>query len=384
MMNSRERILCTINHQEPDRVPLDLGGGHACKFTKYFYIKLLDYFGIKDEELEICHLPYQLVYASDKVLDLLGNDVRCPRLRPIPQEKSPYAKKWDTEDSYYVVNDWGTKYRMPKEQGLYFDLVDVALAKAGSEEDDESFVWPVPSKFQPASRKVMEEYRAAGYATTITEVFGNGFFQTGPLVYGFEHWFMMMASEPKRCQRFMETLLQKKIEYYDNLFEVYGGLVDVTAEADDYGTQNGLMASPKMIREQILPYHKRLIEHIKSKGDIKMTLHSCGSVSDALPDIIEAGFDCLNPVQISAARMSPEYLKSKYGKEITFWGGGINTQDALPKGTPERVREETKRNIETFAPGGGFVFSAVHNIQDDVPIENFIAMWETYKDNCKY
>lgn len=384
-MNSRERVLCALNHQEPDRIPLDLGSGHACKFTKYFYVKLLDYFGIKDEEeLEICHLPYQLVYASDKVLDLLGCDVRNARLRPIPQEKSPYAKQWETEDSYYVINDWGTKYRMPKEQGLYFDLVDVVLANAESEEDDKTFIWPTPSKYQPTSCKELEDYRAAGYATTISEVFGNGFFQTGPLIYGFEHWFMMMASEPKRCHQFMEKLLEKKIEYYDNLFEVYDGLVDVTAEADDYGTQNGLMASPKMIREMILPYHKRLIDHIKSKGNIKMTLHTCGSVSDALPDIIEAGFDCLNPVQISAAKMSPDFLKKTYGKDITFWGGGINTQDTLPLGTPEQVRDETKRIIDIFAPGGGFVFSAVHNIQDDVPIENFIAMWETFQENCKY
>jgi uroporphyrinogen decarboxylase len=383
-MTSRERVLCALNHKEPDRVPLDLGAGHACKFTKYFYVKILEYFDIKEDTVEVCHTPYQLVYASDQVLDLLKCDVRCARLKPIPQGKSPYAKKWETEDSYYFINDWGTKYRMPKEQGLYFDLVEVVLANAANEEDDKTFIWPTPSKFDPASRKELEDYRAAGYATTISEVFGNGFFQTGPLIYGFEHWFMMIGAEPNRCQQFMEKLLEKKIEYYDNLFEVYGGLIDVTAEADDFGTQLGLMISPKMIRDIILPYHQRLIKHIKSKGDIKMTLHSCGSVSDAIPYYVEAGFDCLNPVQISAAKMSPEYLKSTYGKDLTFWGGGINTQKTLCNGTPEEVREETKRNIDIFAPGGGFVFSPVHNIQDDVPIENFIAMWETFQDNCKY
>jgi uroporphyrinogen decarboxylase len=113
-------------------------------------------------------------------------------------------------------------------------------------------------------------------------------------------------------------------------------------------------------------------------------LHSCGSVEASIQDIIKAGFDCLNPVQISAANMSPEHLKKTYGKNITFWGGGINTQATLPNGTPEQVREETKRNIDIFAKDGGFVFSTVHNVQDDVPIENFIAMWETFQDNCKY
>ncbi len=107
-------------------------------------------------------------------------------------------------------------------------------------------------------------------------------------------------------------------------------------------------------------------------------------MTSVIPDIIEAGYDCLNPVQIAAANMEPERLKREFGNDIVFWGGGINTQATLPNGTPEEVREETKRNMELFAPGGGFVFSPVHNIQDDVPVENFMAMWETFQDNCKY
>lgn len=384
-MNSRERVLTALNHKEPDRIPLDLGAGCSCKFTKYFYVKLLDYFGIKDEEtLEMCHIPYQLVYASDKVLDLLGCDVRAARLKPIKQGKSHYAKKWEDEKSYFYTNDWGTTYRMPKQQGLYYDLVGGPMEDAEDEEDDKKYVWPTPDKFEISSRKELEDYRGAGYATTISEQFGNGFLQHGPLIYGFENWLAMLAAEPERCTTFMETLLAKKMEYYDNIFEVYNGLIDVASEADDFGTQRGTFVSPKLIREMILPYHKKLNEYVKSKGDVKITLHSCGSVEAAIPDIIEAGFDILNPVQISAANMSPEHLKKQYGKDIVFWGGGINTQATLPNGTPEQVREETKRNIDAFARDGGFIFSTVHNVQDDVPIENFIAMWETFRDNCKY
>jgi len=203
-------------------------------------------------------------------------------------------------------------------------------------------------------------------------------------MWGFENWFAMLVAEPERCTPFMDKLLEKKIEYYDNIFEVYDGLVDVCSEADDFGTQRGTFISPKLIKEMILPYHKKLNAYLKSKGAGYMTLHTCGSVEAVIPDIIEAGFDCLNPVQISAANMSPEHLKKTYGKDIVFWGGGINTQSTLPNGTPEQVREETKRNIDIFARDGGFVFSTVHNVQDDVPIENFIAMWETFQDNCKY
>lgn len=384
-MTSHERVLCALNHKEADKVPLDLGAGCSCKFTKYFYYKLLDYFGLEEERdhLELNHIPYQLVSASDKVMDLLKTDVRSARLRPIPQ-KSHYAKKWETEDSYYFTNDWGTDWRMPKNLALYYDLHNCALANAQSIEDDDTYIWPSPYKYKPESRKELEDYLEKGFATTISEQFGNGFFQQGPYIWGFEHWFMMLASEPERCTRFMDKLLDKKKEYYDNIFDVYDGLVDVCCEADDFGTQLGLMISPEMIRDTILPYHQKLIDHIKAKGDIKMTLHSCGSVSRSIPDFIDAGFDALNPVQISAIGMEPAYLKKTFGNDIAFWGGGINTQKTLPQGTPTEVREETKRILDIFAPNGGFIFSPVHNIQDDVPIENFIAMWETFQDNCKY
>ncbi|ACL22642.1 Uroporphyrinogen-III decarboxylase-like protein [Desulfitobacterium hafniense DCB-2] len=382
-MNSRERLLTALSHKEPDRIPLDLGAGCSCKFTKYFYVKLLDYFGIQ-EELVMNHIPYQLVTASDKVLDLLKCDVRSASLHPIPQAENPYAKKWEDADSYYYTNNWGTRYRMPKHQGLYYDLIGGVLQDSEDEEGDQKFIWPVPEKFPAADRQQLEDYRRAGLATTISEQFGNGFLQQGPLMWGFENWFAMLLTEPERCTLFMDKLLEKKKEYYDHIFEVYGGLVDVCSEADDFGTQRGTFVSPKLIREMILPYHKKLNDYLKAKGAGYMTLHSCGSVEASIPDIIEAGFDCLNPVQISAANMSPEHLKKTYGKDITFWGGGINTQSTLPNGTPEQVREETKRNIDAFARDGGFVFATVHNVQDDVPIENFIAMWETFQDHCKY
>jgi len=382
-MNSRERLFCALNHKEPDRIPLDLGAGCSCKFTGYFYVKLLDYFGIK-EDLVFNHIPYQLVSASDKILDLLKCDVRSATLHPISQCESPYAKKWEDEESYYFSNNWGAQYRMPKEQGLYYDLIGGALQDAEDEEGDQKFIWPVPDKFPPTDRKQLEDYQAAGFATTLSEQFGNGFLQQGPLMWGFEDFFAMLLTEPERCTAFMDKLLEKKIEFYENIFETYSGLIDVCSEADDFGTQRGMFVSPKHVNDMILPYHKKLNDFIKSKGVPFMTLHTCGSVEAVIPDIIEAGFDCLNPVQISAANMGPEHLKKTYGKDIVFWGGGINTQSTLPNGTPEQVREETKRNMDIFGKDGGFVFSTVHNVQDDVPIENFIAMWETFQDNCKY
>lgn len=384
-MNSHERLQMAMNHQEPDRIPLDLGAGHACKFTKYFYVKLLDYFGLKEEQLEICQTPYQLVYASDKVMDLLKCDVRNARVRYRKDYVSPYVNSWEDEKYTYYTNDFGTTYRMPKKGGLYYDLCNCALRDSDSAEEDAKYIFPKPNRPVKGSGKEMEEYRAAGFATTTCQVFGNGFLQTGPLVWGYEKWLEMLLTEPERCEPFIQELYEKKLQWYTYMFEEYDGLLDVTAEADDFGTQRGTFCSPALLREEIFPYHKKLNEFIKkSQPGIKTTLHTCGSVTAVIPDIIEAGYDCLNPVQIAAADMQPERLKKEFGSQITFWGGGVNTQATLPNGTPEQVREETKRNMDIFAPGGGFVFSPVHNIQDDVPVENFIAMWETFQDNCKY
>lgn len=384
-MNSHDRVVAAINHQEPDRVPLDLGSGHACKFTKYFYMKLLDYFGFEEESLDICQVPYQLVYASDQVLDALKTDVRNPRIHYVKDNVSPYEKKWEDENYSYIRNNFGTTYRMPKTGGLYYDNSGTILQDSEDEEDDAKFIWPSPNKVVPGSRKELEDYRKNGYFTATDQVFGNGFFQSGPLIFGYENWFAMMKAEPERCDPFIEKLYEKKVEWYDYIFDEYGGVLESTSEADDFGTQLGLFVSPKMLREKIFPYHKKLNEYIKSKQPGMITvLHTCGSVYDVIPDIIESGYDCLNPVQITAAKMEPDRLKKEFGKDITFWGGGINTQGTLPRGTVQEVKDETKRNIDSFAPGGGFIFSPIHNIQDDVPIENFMAMWETFQENCKY
>jgi len=384
-MTSRERLLSALSHKEPDRIPLDLGSGQACKFTKHFYMKLLDYFGLKEDYPEISSKPYQLVYASDRVLDLLNGDVRNARVKYTGDFVSPYVKSWEGDNYLYYTNEFGTTYRMPKENGMYYDIYETTLANAEDEEDDARFIWPQPNKLVEGIRTELEEYRNGGFATTTCQVYGNGFLQTGPLLFGYENWFTMLLTEPGRCEAIMEALYQKKVEWYENLFAEYDGLLDVTNEADDFGTQKGPICSPEILRKLVFPYHKRLNEFIKkSQPGVRTTLHSCGSVTQVIPDIIEAGYDSLNPVQISANNMEPELLKREFGKDITFWGGGISTQSTLPRGTPDEVRDETKRNIERFAPGGGFVFATVHNVQEDVPIENFIAMWETFRENCKY
>ena len=170
-MTSRERFQLAVSHKEPDRVPLDLGAGQACKFTKSFYAKLLDYFGIKDDDAEICQPVLQVVYASDKVLDLLLGDVRNARVRYAENFVSPYAKNWEDSRYKYFTNHFGTTYRMPKDQGLFYDVYDTALACATDEADDNRYIWPCPNRPVKGSRKELADYRASGYSPALSTAY---------------------------------------------------------------------------------------------------------------------------------------------------------------------------------------------------------------------
>ena len=384
-MTNRERMLCALSHKEGDRVPLDFGAGRSCKFHVLLYKRLLDHFGIK-EEVKIGNKVSQLATASDKFLEVMGTDVRAIPGSWIKSTGGYTQEDWEDDNSYYWKDNWGTTMRMPKSSPLHYDMVDYPLLdRDGKEADDANYNWPNPSKLDPSTADVARKYQQDGYLTAFGEHFANGFLQTGPKVYGFDQWLMMLAAEKERVHNFNEKLLSRKLEYYDNVLDVLGDTVDVIEEADDLGTQVGPFISRDMFREMILPYWKAVWAHVHKKAPhVKIMLHSCGSVSHFLSDLIENGLQILNPVQTGAAQMSPGYLKKEFGKDLVFWGGGINTQSTLPRGTKEQIREEVKRTIAEFGPDGGFVFAAIHNMQADVPTENFINTWEAYKEFSGY
>ena len=183
----------------------------------------------------------------------------------------------------------------------------------------------------------------------------------------------------------MDKLLEIEMDYWDFIFSNFGEYIQMAYTANDLGSQENLLMSPSFYRKYIKPRQKKLNEFIKNKKpDIFIYFHSCGSILEIIPDLIEIGIDALNPVQVSAADMDTKKLKKEFGKDITFWGGGVDTQRVLPFGTPEVVKEEVKRRIEDLAPGGGFVFATVHNIQADVPPQNIMAMWEALQEFGKY
>jgi uroporphyrinogen decarboxylase len=194
-----------------------------------------------------------------------------------------------------------------------------------------------------------------------------------------------MVAEPEKVAVILDQVLEIKKAYWSNVIRAVGDEVSVFFEADDFAGQHGNLVRPRVYVELLMPRHAQLVRHIKSeKPDAIVFLHSCGSIVDLLPHFIDAGFDVINPVQVSAKGMDTAWLKKEYGERIVFWGGGVDTQQVLPRGRPEEVKAEVNRRIQDLAPGGGFVFNPVHNVQPDVPPRNLEAMWEAYKENSRY
>jgi uroporphyrinogen decarboxylase len=198
---------------------------------------------------------------------------------------------------------------------------------------------------------------------------------------GYENFFCDLAGNRPLAEAFCDKITELKMRYWEKALPLVGDLVDVIQEGDDYGGQNGLQVSPQLWREVFKPRLAQLIPHIKKCAPhVFIFFHSCGSIHEIILDLIEVGVDILNPVQVGATNMDSQQLKKEFGDDLSFWGGGVDTQSVLPNGTPQQVRDEVKRRIDDFAPGGGFVFNTVHNIQADVPPENILAMREALRE----
>jgi uroporphyrinogen decarboxylase len=197
---------------------------------------------------------------------------------------------------------------------------------------------------------------------------------------GFENYFSDFANNEKLLTSLMEKVMMLKMEYWDKALAEVGDYADAVGEADDFAGQYRMLISPGMYRRIVKPLHKRLFDFIHARTKAKIFFHSCGAIRPVIGDLIEVGVDILNPVQVSATGMDSAELKKEFGKDIVFWGGGVDTQRVLGDGTPQQVRDDVRRRIEDLAPGGGFVFATVHNIQGNVPPENIMAMWETLQE----
>jgi uroporphyrinogen decarboxylase len=382
-MTSRERVLTTLNHKEPDRVPFDLGGTVISGIHIKAYQGLREYLGLPRIEPRIVDVIQQIVHVDDDVMERLGVDVR----NVSPRSSATYQIEIrEMADYTYFYDEFRIGWRMPKESGWYYDMFDHPLKGDISAQDVEKFPWPDPLdparfiELKEKARQIAEEEERA----VIVGNMSAGIMEIFAWVRGFEDYFADFASNPKLACRIMDRVLEMKLAYWGRALDLLGDFIDVAQDADDFAGQDGLLISPESYRRLVKPRHKELFDFIHSHGKGKVFFHSCGSIREVIPDLIEIGVDIINPVQVSAAGMDSAELKREFGKDLAFWGGGVDTQNVLGTGTPEQVREDVRRRLEDFMPGGGFVFNTVHNIQGNVPPENIMAMWETLREYGVY
>ena len=297
-------------------------------------------------------------------------------------------KKLDSGETVQVSEDGTVVSRCP-DGGLYFDTAWHPLEDAETLDDIDagelffkSFDWPsyLDEDFGDLRQKAEKLYNETQYA-----IVGNlwvHLFAAAQTLRGFENFMMDLVVDKPMAHRLLAREVEAYLPCIDKYVAAVGPYVQIIQVNDDLGAQNGPQIAPELYREMAKPYHKKLWQYIKEKSQKPLLLHSCGSVYDFIPDFIEMGVDALNPVQVSAANMDTKKLKKEFGKDITFWGGGCDTQTVLARGTPDEVRGEVRKRIDDLAPGGGFVFTQVHNIQADVPVENIIAIYEELGTLC--
>jgi uroporphyrinogen decarboxylase len=382
-MNSRERVLLALNHKEPDRVPYDMGGTVVTGIQAKAYSRLRKYLGLPEKEIVIVDILQQLAQVDDDVMECMGLDFRNISPRSTASFKIELKLTPDRRYSYFY-DEYQVGWRMPVDGGMYYDMFAHPLMGNITEDDVDQYVLPDPldpSRFEglrEAARKVLEE-------ETRALVIGNisaGIFELYLWTRGFKDGYTEWAENPTMAKKILRKYADLQLAYWERMFEVMEGIpIDIVQMADDLAGQNGLLISPASYRRNLKPFHKEMFDYIHAKTDAKIFFHSCGSIRPLIPDLIEVGVDILNPVQVSAANMDAAQLKREFGKDICFWGGGVDTQNAFDERyTPEQVRADVKKRLQDLMPGGGFVFNTVHNIQGNVPPENIIAMWETVQE----
>jgi len=398
-MTSRERVLAALHHHTPDRVPLDIGGTESSGITAMAANRLRRHLGLPPGRTQIFDVYQQIAKVEDDLRGLLGVDT-VPLLIE-PRAWKPFAlpdgspceipEKWcpepDQRGDLVVRDDAGTVIaRMPRD-GFYFEPCAPSLAgvRSVAELDDhaeaiQSFDWPgfadeSLDDIAARARRLFEETDLAVVANLQLHLLA-----AGQLLRGYETFMMDLMLDKPLAHALLERLTQAYLARAEAYLDRVAGCVQVVLCNDDLGTQAGPMLSPACYREMIWPYQRRLFQFIKEKSGAFLLLHSCGSVRAFIPALIEAGIDALNPVQVSAAGMDTGELKAEFGERLTFWGGGCDTQRVLVRGTTAEVRDEVRRRVHDLSPGGGFVFTQVHNIQPDVPPENVVAMVEALRE----
>lgn len=395
-MNHRERILAAFRHEEGGGLPIDFAGTDCSSVHVTTYDALCERLGLAPRPIRLGCMTQQIVEPDTQVQDRFGADAAALFFHPRRWRRweSPYGMpvlvpdRWRPElleNGDLVVRDAAGVVRSRKPaQSYYFDpanppLADVAEPKQLERYDALFERWDWPAVLDESVEEYGLRARALhqGGDRAVVALWRMHFLQAGQIMRGYEQFLLDMLMNESLARAILEKLLDVYRERARQLLAVAKDSIDVIFLTDDLGTQGGPMIDPEVFRRLLKPVMADLVGFIKKESGKPILLHSCGSVRRFIPDLIQIGIDALNPVQISARGMDPAELKREFGKDIVFWGGGCDTQKVLNGSTPAQVRDAVRRSIEAFAPGGGYVFTQVHNIQAQVPVENILAMYET-------
>ena len=412
-MNSRERVLAALDHRQPDRPPVDFGGYRSSGAMAIAYAKLKKALGITSGDIYVYDMIMQLAITEPEVMDAVGADVvslgRAFLLDDsdwkdwvlpdgTPCKIPAYINVEKRGEDWYLLSSDGIDLAVQKAGTLYFDQVHWPFADADYEDEEfpperirEAFAYSMwtavatPGSHLPLTDDGLQQLAAGARALrasterAIIGDFGGNMFEVPQFLFGQERYLMYMALYPEACVRFSESLSQLYLEDLEKWIGAVGPYIDIANYGDDLGGQNGPFMSPEMYRRYFKPGHQRMWKRVHEVSGAKNLLHSCGGIEPLLDDLIDAGLDAVNPVQITCKDMNARHLKAKFGGRITFWGGGCDTRDILPRGTPEEIRRHVREQVAILNAGGGFVFQQVHNVQADVPPENVIAMFEAVR-----
>jgi uroporphyrinogen decarboxylase len=381
-MTPRQRVLTALNHEVPDRVPIDLGGNQT-GIHKNAYRNLARYLGYPDE-LEIMDAVQQLARPSERVLERFHVDTRYVAAGPASTWKGGIVKGERGGRVWHDLTDeFGVRWSMPDDQPLYMDITLHPLAGA-KVKDVREYAWPKgddPGRFAGLRERALRLRKDTPYA--VVSGISGVVYEICWYLRGLEQWFCDLLTDPEFCAAMLDQTLKYWLDWFRLFLDEAGDVVDVIMIGDDLAGQDGPLFNPEIYRRLVQPRHRRLVEYIRSRTEAKVWYHTCGSCAALLPDLIENGIHILNPVQISARNMDPFDLKRRFGRDLVFWGGGCDSQNVLPRGTPSEVAAEVRRNLEALSPGGGYVFNSIHNIQGEVPPENIVALFDTaYEFGC--
>ena len=374
-MTSRERLLTALNHEEPDRIPIDLGGNQT-GIHKFAYEALAKHLGM-DPSYDIMDAVQQLAQPSEAILKRFHVDTRYIAAGAASDWKGGIVQnERDGKGWQDLTDEFGVTWSMPDDAPYYMDISHHPLAEANLK-DIGDYPFPKgddPGRFAGLREKALAIRNDTPYA--LVSGISGVTYEICWYMRGLEQWFCDMMTQPEFCEALLDQTKQFWMDWFRLFLDEVGDLVDVIMIGDDLAGQSGPLFNPDFYRRVVKPRQQAVAQYIRSRSQAKLWYHTCGACAEYIPDLMENGMQILNPVQISAQGMDPATLKARFGEELVFWGGAIDSQHVLPSASPEKIRDDVRRHLEIWKPGGGYVFNNVHNIQAGVPPENMVALYD--------